>query len=54
MRFALERDDLIVQHTLETGRPFAPIVFDFVLGETHAAHATVGEAPVGRRQLQVV
>lgn len=54
VRFALERDDLIVQHTVETDAPFAQIVFDFVRGETRVAdRPAAGEVPVGRRQLQV-
>jgi hypothetical protein len=54
VRFALERDDLIVEHTVETGAPFAQIVFDFVRGESRMAdRPTAGEVHAGRRQLQV-
>jgi predicted RNase H-like HicB family nuclease len=53
VRFALERDDVIVDHVLSDTR-LAPIVFDFSLGETLRGPNLTdpGAAPREQRHLQ--
>jgi hypothetical protein len=50
VRFALQRDDVIVQHALDTGA--ALVVFDFASGRPRVP-VTAGASQAGRRQLQV-
>lgn len=45
VRFALERDDVLVMHRLSNAGHYAPVVFDFVSGEVLEGDAGAGRAP---------